>query len=149
MLRLDFMQRQKAWEAELERSAPTFLPDLIEQENEGGFFPEESEDLPAFNSQMQMSSQWPAQHQQEEQVDEFLRDESEEIEALVAYMSREKEDPEELRVERTSFASDGLWSDDTDYDAIFSEVLSQEENPVVWSQRSNPPQMGGEEMDMS
>ena len=143
------MQRQKAWEADLERSAPMFVPDLIEEENEDDRY-EESWDFPSCNSQMDMFSQQPpAQHAQDEQVDDFLRRETEEIEALVADMSQE-DGEQDLGVNRRSFASDGLWSDDTDYDALFSEVLKQDKHSSMSSiQPDSQQQTGGDEMDMS
>ena len=133
MMRLDFMQSQRAWEAE---RAALAASQVLEEEEE------EPYDLP-------MQSSMP-----EAEVEEFLRDEGKELEALLEYM------PDDAMKE-DDFDETSLWSDDADYDALFSEVLGQQEqepgqagNAAVQSSQIMPDMQqhgngGDDEMDMS
>ena len=132
MMRLDFMQRQRAWEAE---RAALAASQVLEEEDED----EETYDLP-------MQSSMP-----EAEVEEFLRDEGKELEALLEYM------PDDAMKE-DDFDETSLWSDDADYDALFSEVLGQQEQEqgqaAVQSSQLMPGMQqhgngGDDEMDMS
>ena len=107
-MRLDFVQRQKQWEAEQAREAPQIPSDPPE---------EEEYDLPTSSGNtMQISA--PSTQQPpmpENEVDEVLQREDEELEALLSYMPAEGDEQ-----------SEHLWSDDDDYDALFSEFLEQD-----------------------
>jgi hypothetical protein len=128
-MRADFLSRQKAWEAAQARNAP------VEEEEEELELPEDS--------QMSFSTQ------PEDEVEEFLRDEDQELEALLELMPEEED----------GMRDDGesLWSDDVDYEALFEQVLSQEEaggqQGGGLEQRLDgngaAEDAGGEEMDMS
>lgn len=133
MMRLDFMRRQRAWEAEREALAAS---QVVEEE--------EAEDLPMASS-MPMGG--------EDEVEEFLRDEDKELEALLEYMPHADE---AMNGDDDDFDETSLWSDDADYDALFSEVLSQqqEETAAVQSSQIMPSTQslengGDDEMDMS
>lgn len=110
-MRLDFVQRQRRWEAEQAREAPLLTSDPIEEEDD-------NEVLPTSSSAMLLSQ--PASHlptMRDEEVDEVLQREEEEMEALLAHMPGSNED------EHTA-QNDHLYSDD-DYDALFSEVMDE------------------------
>lgn len=103
-------------------SAPT--PSAEEEEEEA--------ELPGWGD-MDVSC---ASQVQGREVEEFVRDEEEEMRALLENM------PDHQEMEGSD-GSENMWSDDADYDALFSEVLRSEEQ-VESSQGG-----GGEEMDMS
>ncbi|WPG98271.1 pentatricopeptide repeat-containing protein, chloroplastic [Acrodontium crateriforme] len=116
MMRLDFVRQQRQWEAERARDAPwmaAYGPD--EDENE--------EDLPTSSGAMQLSrlnSQTPLA-EEEEEVEEVVQMEDQELEALLSFMPAngdEEMNDQELR-------SDHVWSDDDDYDDLFSEFMDQ------------------------
>lgn len=147
-MRLEFVRRRREEEDELRRSAPELEEEELEEEEEY--------DLPGWGSSSsrgnrrgfdgtEMSSQ--VMHEEDvEGVEEFVRDEQEEMRALLENLP----DDGELEVEMDeqgsqSQGSESLWSDGADHDALFDEVLL--------SQGHQPPeaQFGGdgEEMDMS
>ncbi|EME38523.1 hypothetical protein DOTSEDRAFT_75896 [Dothistroma septosporum NZE10] len=106
IMRLDFVQKRRAYEAELARHAPR---------------EEEEEELPSWSqegSQMMMSSQVVPE---EEEVEDFVRGEEGELEALLEFMTESNGEGEVEMEEQQE-----LWSDDADYDALFEEVLSKE-----------------------
>ncbi|KAK4496550.1 hypothetical protein PRZ48_012530 [Zasmidium cellare] len=118
IMRLEFVRRRREYEDELARNAPS--PSAEEEEAE----------LPGWGS-MDVSSQVVP----EEEVEEFVRDEEEEMRALLENFP--DEEMEEME------GNENLWSDDADYDALFSEVLRSEE------QGAGGGDGAGEEMDMS
>lgn len=133
-MRMDFMQRQRAYENELAKSAPFMPSNAIEEEEE--------RELPNWSqagSQMQMTSQRSV----EEEADEFEREEEGELMALLEHMPGEDQMPGQEKEE-------SLWSDDVDYDELFSEVMDQENAaPQCGSQTTDALQQDGEDMDMS
>lgn len=143
-MRLDFVQRQKQWEAEQSRQAPQMHFDSPEEEEEGG--DEESYDLPTSSGHvMQMSA--PSTQQlpmlPEDEVDEVLQREDQELEALLSYMPVDGEGDRH---------SEHLYSDDDDYDALFSEFMEQDarmEAQGQGQQENVAPSQDGEAMDMS
>ncbi|KAK5715728.1 hypothetical protein LTR17_016716 [Elasticomyces elasticus] len=153
IMRLDFVQRQRAWEAEQAREAPRLLPPnepIEEEEEEEGLY-----DLPSSEScgmqfsQQQMGSQQLSEDARDE-ADAVLAREQEEIEALVRDM--EAEGNEQKGVDANS--SQNPWSDDLleeDYDALFSEVNMDDgggmEN-VRYGQQMQDGELD-EDMDMS
>jgi hypothetical protein len=137
-MRLDFMQRQKRWEAQLAREAPPLASDPIVEEDE------DDTDLPTSSSAMQISSQQP-----EDEVDEVLQREDQELEALLEYM------PDNEKKQDDTPSSGNLWSDDDDYDALFSEVMEQEQEmgwasgKTTQAQQTAHMRQQDDEMDLS
>ena len=136
MMRLDFVQRQKEWQAERERDAPQLPSDPLEDDNAVEY------DLPTSSNAMQLFSQAATQEaMQDEEVDEMLQREQEELDALLSYAHS---DPLE------DGRSEHFYSDDDDYDALFSELMGQDsvqqsqQTPFLASQASV-----GEAMDTS
>lgn len=130
-MRLDYMQRQRQWEAELAREAPQIPSDPPEEAEE-----EDSDqfDLPrSSGNAMQISSQ------PKDEVDDVLQKENEELEALLKFMPDADEDD--------GRQSQNLWSDDDDYDALFSEFMEQD--AVTQQQSLASEHQQGEAMDMS
>lgn len=155
MMRWDFMQRQRAWEAERAREAALAASDyLVEEEEEeeeeeyehehehehddevvdGGY---DEYDLPVASGQMNglqrssMANSATRSVSQEAEVEEFLREEGKELEALLEHLPPTGEaygdDDAMNQEEGNEFDETSLWSDDADYDALFEEVLSQQE----------------------
>jgi hypothetical protein len=165
---MDFMQRQREWAEAQARSAASIaleesmLEDEDEMDDAEDHVPGIS-DLPTFSSsgfsnQMQMSSQRPPgssasrlepQRNEEDEIDRLLRDEDDELEMLLSYMPTEEgEDRSGQGAQQQGEDGDSLWSDDADYDALFSEVLLSQEAQTQRAQE----QQGGSmdtEMDMT
>lgn len=118
IMRLDFVQRQRQWEAELARQAPSLPAERVEDAED-----EDESELPTLSDAMQMSSSAPMP---DEEVDQLLQRENEELEALLAYM------PNHERVQEAAYNNDArsehFWSDDDDYDALFSEITDPSDN---------------------
>lgn len=136
-MRADFLSRQRAWEAAQAKNAPS--EDVVYYEDEDA---EVEAPLP---EEMEM---FTSQAVPEDEVEEFLRDEDQELEALLEFMPAGQEE-EEMKDD-----GDSLWSDDVDYEALFEQVLSQEPQEQTGSidQQLGGTAMvedGGEEMDMS
>lgn len=131
-MRADFLSRQRAWEAAQARNAPPSSDTIFNDE-------EEESDLPN-GTPMDISSQAPPLP--EEEVEEFLREEDQELEALLEFMPQE-EDDEGMRDDGESLWSEG----DVDYEALFEQVLSQGQQRG--QQEAQNGGDGGEEMDMS
>lgn len=111
MMRLDFLQRQRQWEAEQARSAPTITADDDDEAMEYGGVEEE---LPSL-SQSKVSSQ--RRMGPEERAEEALRLENQELDALISLMPGQEEGQGQTQ-------GDGnLWSDDDEYDGVFQELL--------------------------
>ncbi|KJX92803.1 hypothetical protein TI39_contig5824g00019 [Zymoseptoria brevis] len=166
ILRMDFMQRQREWEAAQARSAASLALEesAYEEEQEddamdgGEDRMPETVDLPTFSSsgfgsQMQMSSQrrlassaprLQPQPSDQDEIERLLRDEDEELEMLLSYMPTEGDAQSQ---HKGGDDGDSLWSEDADYDALFSEVLNQE----AQMQRAEKQQdeSGDVEMDLS
>ncbi|KAK4896619.1 hypothetical protein LTR27_005537 [Elasticomyces elasticus] len=151
IMRLDFVQRQRAWEAEQAREAPRLPNEPIEEEDEDdGLY-----DLPSSEgSGMQFSQQMGSQQflDARDEADAVLRREQEEIEALVRDMEAEDNSKQE-GVEPNS--SQNPWSDDLleeDYDALFSEVNMDDGGDSIDTVRYEQQMQDGrldEDMDMS
>lgn len=130
--RLEFVRKQREEREELATNAPS--PSAEEEEEEY--------ELPGWGSQsMDVVPD-------EDAVDEFVRDEEAEMQALLEYMPEEDGAMETPGSEGEG--SENLWSDDADYDALFSELLLSQENvPPSQIQTMQQGNDGGEEMDMS
>ncbi|KAK5138360.1 hypothetical protein LTR08_003421 [Meristemomyces frigidus] len=122
MMRLDFVQRQRKWEAEKARAAPRLHGEMIEEDD--------MEDIFDFPSATYATST-PATQQQllpDDELDTVLQRENEELEALISSMplvapeEAERTDTEGRR-EAVSGPEEHMWSDDDDYEAMFSDYL--------------------------
>ena len=124
------MQRRRQWQADLAREAPQLPSHALEPDEDE----EEEADLPqSSGNAMQISSQ---PELPEEEVDDFLQHEDAELEALLSYMPRAEDDTR----------SEHLYSDDDDYDALFSEFIEQqEEDTVMGGQQSQQPVVPSQE----
>lgn len=138
-MRLDFVQRQKQWEAQLAREAPLLLTDSFEDEDDEQDHAWSK--LPSSSNAMQISEPSTQQPQLEDEAEEIARREREEMEALLAYM------PQAMEADQQS---EHMYSDDDDYDVLFSELMEQDNGPqCVASHTGVQPQSQGEAMDMS
>lgn len=147
IMRMEFVRRQKAWEAELAEQAPIESGEA-EEEDEG--WRRWDTDLP--ESGMQMSAPSTQQPWADDEVDEVLMREDRELDALIENL------PDASQVHREEGVDEmgevNLWSDDDDYDALFSEFMEKDDG-TNQQQQQGPPlpttatQMSGEEMDMS
>ena len=154
IMRLDFVQRQKQWEAEQARSAPLLPSDAPEEEDE--------EDLSHMiysgdATQTSMSfSQWQATP---EEADEIAQMEDEELEALLSFLPGEGNDlPQQHNYQPIQDQgqgqdqqgnepmSDHFGSDDDDYDSLFSDFINAEAHGSNGHQADAS---GGDAMDMS
>ena len=126
IMRQDFVQRQKKWEAEQARVAHSLPLDAPEEEEidgqDGSFgFPGSSGDA------MQMSSQWDATP---EEADEVARRESEELEELLSLLPGDanglQQQQEQYQAHQTQRQDEHFGSDDDDYDALFSDFINEE-----------------------
>ena len=158
-MRLDFVQRQKQWEAEQARSAPLLPSDAPEEEDE--------EDLSHMifggnATQDSMSfSQWQATP---EEADEIAQMEDEELEALLSFLPGEGDElPGQHNYQQSiqnqgqgqdqqgnEPMSDHFGSDDDDYDSLFSDFINAEAHGMA--EENNGPQAyasSGDAMDMS
>lgn len=150
-MRLDYLQRQRAWEAAQAREAPQSPSDPMEPEEDED---ESIYDLPSSANAMQMSQ--PATQMQmaglEDEVAEVAQKEDEELDYLLGYLPV---------MEETQEGKEGnLWSDDDEYDELFSELMEQEQDATGGHQstsareQTKAEQEGAshdqdEEMDMS
>lgn len=165
-MRLDFVQRQKQWEAEQARSAPAVFADAMgEDEEEGGFAMPISSSGEAMQFFTPSATQWQAT---QEEADEVAQRENEELEALLSFLPGE-----EMNVSQSTAASqyqdynqpesqqedeqmsEHFGSDDDDYEALFSDFINAEahEAAVMGGERGSatqvPESSGGDAMDMS
>ena len=141
-MRLDYFQRKKQWEAEQARAAPDVPSDPLEEEED-----EELYDLPTSSGNaMQISAPSTQQPRLDDEVDEVLQREDEELEALLEYMPGQ----DDVGLGGTG-RDEHLWSDDDDYDALFSEFMQQDGMQVQQQQRdmSQPRVEEDEAMDLS
>ena len=157
-MRLDFVQRQKQWEAEQARLAPLLPSDAPEEEDE-----EDLSHMIFSGNATQTSvsfSQWQATP---EEADEIAQMEDEELEALLSFLPGEGNDLPQQQIyqhiqdqaqgqdqQGNEPMSDHFGSDDDDYDSLFSDFINAEAHGVV--EGNNAPQedaSGGDAMDMS
>ncbi|TKA81555.1 hypothetical protein B0A55_02998 [Friedmanniomyces simplex] len=158
IMRLDFVQRQRAWEAEQARDARYLGTEPIEEEDEGE---EEAAlyELPSSssNTAMQMSSHPASQQQpmpeQEEELEAVLQREQEEMEALLSYMPMHEQEGSGMEGVHDAQSAGNLWSDDDDYDALFSEVMIDQSgnsgNIIMGQGQITQANQSDEEMDLS
>lgn len=158
-MRLDFVQRQKQWEAEQARSAPLLPSDAPEEEDEALALPISSN----TSSTMQFSApstQWQAT---QEEADEVAQREREELEALLSFLPGEEmgvSSPQAQYQDYQSYhqtpqteqadeqMSEHFGSDDDDYDALFSDFINAEAHEAAEGD-AQLPESSGDAMDMS
>lgn len=151
-MRLDFVQRQKRWEAEQARAAPLLPSDGPEEEEEDDF----SQMIFSGNATQTSlpSIQWQATP---EEADHIAQMEDEELEALLSFLpgeeislpqqhshqSIQEQQPDEQM-------SEHFGSDDDDYDSLFSDFINAEAHEMAeQSNQIQAPVSSGDAMDMS
>lgn len=150
-MRLDFVQRQKQWEAEQARSAP-LLPSDVPEEDEDDF----SQMISSGNAMQTStySTQWQATP---EEADEIAQMEDQELEALLCFLPGEEnalpqqyDEQSNEMVQESEPMSDHFGSDDDDYDALFSDLINAEAHGMVAEGSGHQaPASRGDAMDMS
>ncbi|CAK4009521.1 Hypothetical predicted protein [Lecanosticta acicola] len=136
ILRADWERERRKWEESLSQTAP-ILDEEVDEEAE----------LPGW---MDLGSD----EVDEDEAEKLAREEDRELKALLEHMPDDDDAMEDDGEEQS------LWSDDADYDALFSEVLSQQEQKqgqqsvsapsyAMHIQSGQQAQFHGEEMDMS
>ncbi|KAM0715467.1 hypothetical protein Q7P37_008965 [Cladosporium fusiforme] len=161
IMRLDFVQRQKQWEAEQARSAPLMLSDAPEEEEEEFTLP-----MSSNHSTMQFSApstQWQAT---QEEADAAAQRENEELEALLSFLPGEDVSQPQAQYQDVNYSqlsqaqqadeqmSEHFGSDDDDYDALFSDFINAEAHEAaaaehVQQEQAQVPVSSGDAMDMS
>jgi hypothetical protein len=152
-MRLDFVQRQKKWEAEQARVAHSLPLDAPEEEEEG-LDGEGSWGLPGSSGDaMQMSSQWDATP---EEADEVARRESEELEELLSLLpgdasgAQYQHQHQQQDYSQAQRQEDHFGSDDDDYDALFSDFINEEAHAMCeGDDNTHTAPSGDDAMDMS
>lgn len=157
VMRLDFVQRQRLWEERLANEAAAM--DVLEPpEDEGDNVGQEDVyDLPGSSNAMQISAPSTQQrlipdHEVDVEAEEVAQREQEELEWLVAsYMEPDMYDGplgDDVYDQDDADQSQHLYSDDDDYDALFAEIVQQENvAPGVGDDGNNGDD--GEAMDIS
>lgn len=123
-MRLDFMQRQRAWEALQAREAPPIPSDPIEDEDEEAT----AYDLPSSTDGMQISAP-PSQQPPipDAEAEEAARREQEELDALLQYLPGEEPEMEaEMEADERDMRSEHFGSDDDEYEQLFEELMDSE-----------------------
>lgn len=129
-MRLDFVQRQKKWEAEQARVAHSLPFDAMEEEElddqEGSFGVPGS----SGNAMQMSSSQWDATP---EEADEVARRENEELEELLSLLpgdasglQHQYPQQEQHQAQQAQRQDEHFGSDDDDYDALFSDFINED-----------------------
>jgi hypothetical protein len=157
-MRLDFVQRQKKWEAEQAKVAHSLPLDAPEEEEEG-LDVEGAWGLPGSSGDaMQMSSQWDATP---EEADEVARRESEELEELLSLLpgdasgaqyqhQHQHQQQEQNQTHQAQRQEDHFGSDDDDYDALFSDFINEEAHGMPeGGYNTHTAPSGDDAMDMS
>lgn len=146
-MRLDFMQRQRAWEAEQARHAPLVPSDPLDPEDDEEEKLDSLYALPSSSNAMQISTQQMPPEDEEGEVDEVAQREARELEALLEFMPVDADGDGEMEGTRAQ----NLWSDDDDvYDELFSELMKQDQSgAMVSASQGIGGQQDGEAMDMS
>jgi len=115
ILRLDFVATQKRWEAEKAREAPNAESDLDDYVSASWNSGRLMTDLYLPQDAYRHTGNYP-----EDEVDHILEQESRELDALISAMHESYENQDSL--------PQTFGSDDEDYDSLFMEFLSAQEN---------------------
>jgi hypothetical protein len=149
IMRLDFVQRQKRWEAEQARAAPMTLSDAPEEEEDD----DECSQMVFNGDASQLSiSQWQATP---EEADQIAQMEDQELEALLSFLPGEDSAQNGYQAGQTQTQtqqgyeqmSEHFGSDDDDFDALFSDLAHAEANETGGQAQANV--SSGDAMDMS
>ena len=157
-MRLDFVQRQKQWEAEQARSAPLLPSDAPEEEDD-----EDPSHMIFSGNATQNSlsfSQWQVTP---EEADKIAQMEDEELEALLSFLPGEGNDlPQQQNSQPIQDQgqgqdqqgnepmSDHFGSDDDDYDSLFSDFVNAEAHGMAGENDGfQAHSSSGDAMDMS
>ncbi|KAF2142347.1 uncharacterized protein K452DRAFT_297654 [Aplosporella prunicola CBS 121167] len=152
IMRLDYVQRQRAWEARLAKSAPTLPEPDEEDEVEEDVKPTASahaydeddmmigssqseQDAYGYNARLTQSAPLA-----EAEVEDVVAQEDEELRALLAMMEED---------ELPAGDEFDYGSDEDDYDSIFMEALQQEEQQQQGRQEHMSEEHDYDAMDMS
>lgn len=142
-MRLDFMRARRDWEASLAKDAP-LLPSGPPEPDED----ENAYKLPTFSSGKSMQISLPSTQLQvlkeEEEVDEMAQMEDRALEALLEMMPESHDGNDGKWSERGQ--EQNLWSDDDDYEELFSELMERDVAGTEWQAST---ERDGEAMDMS
>jgi hypothetical protein len=153
-MRLDFVQRQKKWEAEQARAAPMLPSDGPEEEEEEDF----SHMIFSGNAaqpSMPSTQQWQATP---EEADEIAQMEDEELEALLSFLPGEESALAQQQSYHQPVQTQGgdeqmpehFGSDDDDYDSLFSDFINAEAHETAErGSEAQAPMLSGDAMDMS
>ncbi|KAI5254394.1 hypothetical protein E4T42_02359 [Aureobasidium subglaciale] len=147
MARLDYLKEKRRWEAEQVRSAPPLYPDFSEAEETADY------DLPTYSSQMAMDPRSQSGFPIDIEADAILRQEDEEMEALMALMQEDENrrtqhfNSQEASDDRSS----AFGSDDEEYDNIFMNLIDETGGSADTSgqQQQDRQHTADDEMDMS
>ncbi|KAK5169313.1 hypothetical protein LTR04_005648 [Oleoguttula sp. CCFEE 6159] len=147
MMRLDFMSRQKRWEAEQARRAP-LLSDPPEDddmdEHDAPLFSSQSSTYPSYSSQRTQSPSNPTTPTihavPDNEVDVILQQEDEELDALVSMLGSEQ-------YERNKAQDASYGSDEEDYDSIFMDFIDDGMVAQESSERTQGDEQGSDDMD--
>ncbi|KAF2759733.1 hypothetical protein EJ05DRAFT_509445 [Pseudovirgaria hyperparasitica] len=122
ILRMDFMKEQKKWETEKARSAPKFdeFAEDDEPQDEIMLSSQPYQTHPSFQTSSLNSAL--ASHHEEAEAEALLRQEQEELDAMLAAI----EDQE--NIEQAYQLPSHFGSDDEDYDSLFMDYLSTQED---------------------
>lgn len=155
IMRLDFVQRQKQWEAEQARSAPLLPSDAPEEDDEDFALPMSSNNSMQFSAP---STQWQAT---QEEADEVAQRENEELEALLSFLPGEEMNVTQPQAQFQEFdhthqvqqadeqMSEHFGSDDDDYDALFSDFINAEAHEAAEEETAMAQAPSGDAMDTS
>lgn len=132
------MQRQRQWEAELAREAPSLLNEPVEEDHD-------ATDLLPSSNVIQIVAPSTQQPMLDEVVDELLHREDAELEALLTYLPDNKEDMR-ASADDSMHVSKHFGSDDDDYDALFYEAIDMTDGA---RQHTADSAENGEAMDLS
>ncbi|KAF2491086.1 hypothetical protein BU16DRAFT_493850 [Lophium mytilinum] len=115
ILRLDFVAEQKRWEAEKAKEAPNAERDLDDYVSSGWNSGQQTK-----RSQQQQDADTYVENYREEEADHILEQENRELDALVSSLDESYPEQDDI--------PQGFGSDDEDYDALFMDLLSSQEN---------------------
>ncbi|TKA65502.1 hypothetical protein B0A49_05716 [Cryomyces minteri] len=149
MMRLDFMSRQKRWEAEQARHAP-LLSDPPEDDDmdeyDAPLLSSQASTHPSCSSQCTQSASNPTTPTihavPDNEVDVILQQEDEELDALVSMLESEQHERNQQR--KAQDASYG--SDEEDYDS-FMDFIDDGMVAQKSSERTSEDEQGSDEMD--
>jgi hypothetical protein len=138
ILRSDYLAQRRKWEQERDREAQFFFEDEAEADNEDNALPQSWPVTPRLQ----------AQPDDEQQVDEMAQIEEEELRALLEMQQQQEAEAAWRATQQQDVPSSPTryGSDDEDYDDIFMELLSSQQQAQA-SQGMSGQQQDTEMMD--